>query len=116
MIDIIHKCDIKPGYRSDHSFLEMHIMINPFKRGKGIWKFNNNLLYQKDYLNLINEIILEEKTKYAPPVYSLEFIKSMNSQLKMIYSWRRYCFVLGEKLSDTPLFKNKSKVKLKINY
>ena len=48
MIDIIHKCDIKPGYRSDHSFLEMHITIKPFKRGKGIWKFNNNLLYQKD--------------------------------------------------------------------
>ena len=79
MIDIIHKCDIKPGYRSDHSFLEMHITINPFKRGKGIWKFNNNLLYQKDYLNLINEIILEEKTKYAPPVYSLEFIKSSDN-------------------------------------
>ena len=35
MIDIIHKCDIKPGYLSDHSFLEMHITINPFKRGKG---------------------------------------------------------------------------------
>ena len=55
MIDTIHKCDIKPGYRSDHSFLKMHITINPFERGKGIWKFNNNLLYQKDYLSLINE-------------------------------------------------------------
>ena len=34
MIDIIHKCDIKPGYHSDHSFLEMHITINPFKKGR----------------------------------------------------------------------------------
>ena len=79
MTDIISTCDIKPGYRSDHSIIEMQIMINPFKRGKGIWKFNNNLLYQKDYLTLINDIILDEKIKYAIPVYSLEYIKTSNN-------------------------------------
>ena len=78
-IDIINSCNIRPGYRSDHSILEMHITINPFKRGKGIWKFNNNLLYQKDYLTMINEIISDEKVKYAVPVYSLDFIKSSDN-------------------------------------
>ena len=75
MADIISKCDIKPGYRSDHSIIEIQIRINPFVRGKGIWKFNNSLLYEKDYLTLINETILEEKTKYAAPVYNPDFIK-----------------------------------------
>ena len=57
----------------------MKIMINPFKRGKCIWKFNNNLLYQKDYLALINDIILDDKIKYAIPVYSLKYIKTSDN-------------------------------------
>ena len=43
---------------------------------KGIWKFNNSLLYNKEYLNLINQAIEDEKIKYAIPVYSLDFIKN----------------------------------------
>ena len=68
MTDIITKCDILPSYRSDHSILEMDILINNFKVGKGIWKFNNSLLYNKEYLNLINQAIEDEKIKYAIPV------------------------------------------------
>ena len=64
-IDLIGQCDINSSYRSDHSILELSIVMNPFTKGKGIWRFNNSLLYDKDYLNLVNTIIDEEKVKYA---------------------------------------------------
>ena len=76
MIDIIHKANIRPGYRSDHSVTEIEIVLNRFKRGKGIWKFNNSLLKQKEYLNLINNAIQDEIFKYAIPVYNINFLNN----------------------------------------
>ena len=64
----------KPGYRSDHSCIELDKTLNNFKIGKGIWKFNNSLLKNQDYLNLINKVIKEEAFKYALPVYKLEYL------------------------------------------
>lgn len=34
----------KPGYRSDHSIVIVELKFNSFKRGHGLWKFNNSLL------------------------------------------------------------------------
>ena len=76
MIDIIHKANIRPSYRSDHSVTEIEIVLNRFKRGKGIWKFNNSLLKQKEYLNLINNAIQDEIFKYAIPVYNINFLNN----------------------------------------
>ena len=60
MIDLINQCYIKAGYQSDHSIVFLEIAENKFQIGKGIWKFNNSLLKNKDYLDLINRIIDEE--------------------------------------------------------
>ena len=68
LADIIDNCEIKPGYRSDHSCIELTITLNNFKIGKGIWKFNNSLLKNQDYLNLINKVIKEKA------VYNLEYL------------------------------------------
>ena len=76
MTDLIDKGDIKAGYRSDHSIISMDMVFNNFSIGKGIWKFNNSLLKNKDYLKLINEIIEDELIKYAVPVYQIEFLKN----------------------------------------
>ena len=73
--DIVKKCDINISYRSDHSTIELHLLLNNFIRGKGIWKFNNSLLENPNYLNLVNNIIEEEKLQYARPVYHPEYIK-----------------------------------------
>ena len=51
------------------------MLLNNFIRGKGIWKFNNSLLENPNYLNLVNNIIDEEKLQYARPVYHPEYIK-----------------------------------------
>ena len=54
----------------------MQIITSNFKHGKGIWKFNNSLLKNPEYLTLINKVIEEEKFRYALPVYSFEYIKA----------------------------------------
>ena len=75
IVDIIHKCEVKPSYRSDHSIIELDIILNHFKTGKGVWKLNNSLLKNSEYLNLINKIIKEEAIKYTVPVYDLMYLE-----------------------------------------
>ena len=77
LCDLIEKCDIIPGYRSDHSIVQMNLLINKFIQGKELWKFNTKLLKEKHYLDLINKCIDDEKLKYALPVYNYEEIKNI---------------------------------------
>ena len=69
MTDIMHKANIRQGYQSDHLATEIEIVMNNFKCDKGGWKFNNGLLKQKKFLNLINNAIQDEICVYAIPVY-----------------------------------------------
>ena len=66
---MIIKCDIKPGYKSDHSFITLEIIQNKFTIGKVIWKFNNNLFRNEDYIELINKVIDNEIYTYVITVY-----------------------------------------------
>ena len=72
LVDFLDKCLIHPGYRSDHSIVELTFNIAKFTKGKGIWKFNCSLLKNKDYLIKINNIIDQVKLSYTPPVYNSE--------------------------------------------
>ena len=40
---LIQTINIKPGYRTDHSIIELKVLINKFQRRKGRWIFNNKL-------------------------------------------------------------------------
>ena len=82
MMDIIDACDVKPSYKSDHSIIELKIKLSHFRYGKGFWKFNNSLLKQQDYLDLINNVIQAEKFKYALPVYNLDYLKHTNNNIQ----------------------------------
>ena len=75
MLDLIHKCDIRPGYRSDHSIVELQLIFCKFERGKGIWKLNCSLLKQQEYLDIINRLIEHEKQFYSVPIYHYENCK-----------------------------------------
>ena len=77
--DLVTKCEIKSSYRSDHSSIEMHFALSKFRMGKGVWKMNNSLLYNKEYLEIINNAIEDEKFKYAIPIYNLEHIKEFSN-------------------------------------
>ena len=52
--------------------LNVSLLINVFERGRGIWKLNTSLLKDFTYLTLIKSCIMDEKRKYAVPVYNFE--------------------------------------------
>ena len=113
---IIDNCEIKPGYRSDHSCIELTITLNNFKIGKGIWKFNNSLLKNQDYLNLINKVIKEEAIKYALPVYNLEYLDENYREVNFTIDNDIFLEVLllricGESVKFSTLIKRKNNSK-----
>ena len=63
LADLITNCNIKPGYRSDHSRVDLDIMLNTFSQGRGVWKFNCSLLKHPEYSKIINEAIMTVKTQ-----------------------------------------------------
>ena len=58
----VFNCTINPGFRSDHSIVNLKLeLFDTQKRGKGYWKFNNKLLTDDVYINLIKKEIMEIK-------------------------------------------------------
>ena len=57
----------------------MDLLLSKFNISKTVWKFNNSLLSNQDYLHLINKVIEEEMMKYAVPIYSMQFLKDYNN-------------------------------------
>ena len=53
------------------------IKLTEFCRGKGFWKFNNSLLTDKEYVNLVKCQIKETKMEYAALVYEVENINEV---------------------------------------
>ena len=54
--------------------MTLTLTMNNFQHGKGLWKHNNSLLTDADYLKALNSKILEIKKQYCLPVYNLENI------------------------------------------
>ena len=78
LLDLVNSCEIRPGYRTDHSIVELTLTLCKFKRGKGIWKFNCSMLKQKEYLSVVNSLIEKEKEICAIPVYRIENISHIS--------------------------------------
>ena len=73
----VKKCKIENSYRSDHSPVLLSLCFNKFVKGKPLWKFNNSLLKDIEYLNAINRKIDEVKLQYSLPVYNTENIQNI---------------------------------------
>ena len=73
----IISCSVENSYRSDHSPIRLKLKFNDFKKGKGLWKLNNSLLYDKTYIDEINKKINEIIIQYAVPLYNFENIDSI---------------------------------------
>ena len=70
----LNGCTINPGYRTDHSSVNLKLSFRKFERGRGFWKFNNSLLYDITYLDTINSKINDIKKQYAVPIYDSDNI------------------------------------------
>ena len=61
----VHDTSIIPGYRSDQSGIYLKIKLHENERGRGYWKFNNTLLKDKDYVNVVKLQIQETINLYS---------------------------------------------------
>ena len=60
MIYDLSKVEIEPGFRSDHSLIEINFTSrNKSKRGPSYWRFNSSLLTNSNYTNYMNNRIDE---------------------------------------------------------
>ena len=81
----LRNCDIDISYRSDHSIIVLELQFSYQKHGKGYWKFNNSLLNDIEYVNLINKKINNVILQYSLPVYNRENIINIDrSELQFI--------------------------------
>ena len=49
--------DINVGFRTDHSLIELSIDLHENSRGPGVWKLNNLILNEDEYVELIKNCI-----------------------------------------------------------
>ena len=54
----ILKCRILPSIASDHDIVELTFKLETHIRGKDLWKFNNSLLAEPDYVLGISTLIV----------------------------------------------------------
>jgi len=57
LCNFVDNCVIKTSFMSDHRLVTLEILDKELSRGPGFWKFNNSLLADKEYTNLIIKTI-----------------------------------------------------------
>ena len=116
LIDLVESVNIKPGYRTDHSMLEVNILQSKFTRGKGVWKFNTNLLRDQAYLELINQCIKDEVIKYAVPVYNMQSINTIpENELQITISENLFLEMLFLRIRGETVRYSSTKNKLEVS-
>ena len=70
----ISNIDTSNKYKSDHAPVILTMRKNAFIRDRPYWKFNNSLLYDKEYVDLVKKSINEIKKEYCTLVYNLDDI------------------------------------------
>ena len=65
LLPYVEKADILSTCFSDHSPILLEIDFSKFQRGRGFWKFNNSLLRDKTFVNIVNDLIKRVTCQYA---------------------------------------------------
>ena len=85
---LINKPKIEPKWKSDHGPISINISLNNQQRGRGVWKFNNGLLINKEFNKIIKEEIKILKTIYAATPYNPEIVENLpNKDLELTISF-----------------------------
>ena len=84
----ITSIEIVPGFRSDHSAIVLEVIPYNTVRGRGLWKLNNQVLYEAEYLDLINDVI--KKNEAANSALNAHE-KWETLKLHCIANSQRYC-------------------------
>lgn len=72
--NLCHDLQILPGYQTDHNIISMILPVGESQRGLGLWKFNESLLSDEEYVEIVNKCIFETITEYSLPIYTSDFL------------------------------------------
>lgn len=61
----VKKCSIDPAILTDHSIVSLTIDFSQFTRGKGFWKFNNSLLKDTNYIDIVKSTFKRVTRQYS---------------------------------------------------
>ena len=66
-----------PAFKTDHAAVLIELVPHGYSRGRGFWKLNTQILYELDYVKLINSCIdeAEKNVENLPPDQKWEAIK-----------------------------------------
>jgi exonuclease III len=93
LLNSLTNAKIEPGYRSDHNYTTISLNLNKIKRGKGQWKFNNNLLKDHDYVHLIKNLLeteIKENIHYEDKGFLWDYLKMRIRTETMTYSGMKH--------------------------
>ena len=60
----VNNCKTVSGYRTDHSGVTLQLRLNQNDRGRSYWKFNNSLLKDREYIQLVKKVIVDVTDTY----------------------------------------------------
>ena len=120
LLSSITSADIEASYRSDHSPITLNFKLNDFQHKRGLWKFNNSLLYDTEYLNAVRNIISETKAQYVLLTYNRENLCNIpDSEIQFIVNDQLFLETLLLEIRAKTLsyssFKKKEQDKLEKN-
>ena len=78
LLNFTTSTDILPGYRTDHSIVTAQFSLNDLPKGKSYWKFNNSLLKDIDYINMVKGTMNEVIKQYAATSYNPDRISDIH--------------------------------------
>lgn len=79
LISHVVTATIHAGYRSDHSIVCVAVKEPQKKKGPGLWKFNESLLNDEQYDDMVREVIANAVKQYAVPIYNDAFLCNPNN-------------------------------------
>ena len=91
LVDKVCSTNILPGYKSDHSGIDLNIQFISNKRGPGFWKFNASLLTEINYVHLIKNTIATANLDLLDtnPSLKWETLKTIIRGVTIQYSSRK---------------------------
>lgn len=66
----IRSIELSYRYRYDHSIITLCLTFNDFK--KALWKFNNSLLYDEEFLNSVNRLKHRVKELFSVTIFNMD--------------------------------------------
>ena len=89
----VKECDIVPSLKSDHKIVTLLVHHNSSPRGRGYWKFNNNLLLDDEYISntkiVIADYLLNNTATETNPHTRWEALKCFLRGHAINYSCRK---------------------------